>query len=292
MEAYRRATLWKGALFCASMANLSDYEMDSLATDLAEALFEMKDYQSSATVYLDYKKDVAEAARTLCKGSWFAEAMRIVSNSEQNQELLDSVVDQGLTEAFGHSTELIADCKAQVKAQTKRLWELRKKKEEDPLSYFEGAEEEDAPDNVSLAPTSASTSASLFTRYTAKTGLSTAHTGATRRTSKNKRREERKRARGKKGSIYEEEYLVNSIGRLVERLETVRPETERLVQGLLRRGMRQRAKIIDNGMREVWEMVLEVEHQVWNEEWLNSENEEGVKRSKPVFKKYEGLTQL
>lgn len=158
------------------------------------------------------------------------------------------------------------------------------------MAYFEGGDDVDAPDNVSLAPTAATTNASLFTRYTAKTG--TAVTGATHRTSRNKRREERKRARGKKGSIYEEEYLVNSIGRLIERLQTVRPETERLVQGLLRRGMRQQAKIIENGMKEVWEMIVDVEGEVWSEAWLTEETEDGTKRVKPVIKKFEALTEL
>jgi hypothetical protein len=37
------------------------------------------------------------------------------------------------------------------------------------------------------------------------------------RSSKSKRREERKKARGKKGTIYEEEYLVGSLKRLYER---------------------------------------------------------------------------
>lgn len=37
------------------------------------------------------------------------------------------------------------------------------------------------------------------------------------RTSKTKRREERKKARGKKGTIYEEEYIVGSLKRLYER---------------------------------------------------------------------------
>src|SRR5438067_1556077 len=97
--------------------------------------------------------------------------------------------------------------------------------EEDPLGYFEGTMDVDIPDNVSLAPTNSSTiGGSIFTRYTDKT-KGTLGTSATRRTSKNKRREDRKRARGKKGSVYEEEYLLASMRRLIERIETTRDET-------------------------------------------------------------------
>lgn len=150
-------------------------------------------------------------------------------------------------------TELLVDCKSQLNAQIPRIRELRAKKAEDPLAFWDGDINDgaDIPDNVSLAPTDASTAGggSLFTRYTNRTG--TVGTNATRRTSKNRRREERKKARGKKGSVYEEEYLVNSVGRLVERVNAVGGEVERLVVGLMRRGMRERARAVQGAMCEV-----------------------------------------
>ena len=155
-------------------------------------------------------------------------------------------------EGMGTMTELLAECKAQINAQVPRLRELRVKKVEEPLAFYDGDVNDgmDIPDNVSLAATDASTTGgSLFTRYTNRTG--TVGTNATRRTSKSRRREERKRARGKKGSVYEEEYLVNSIGRLIDRVNAVGDEVGRLVVGLMRRGMRERAKAVEGAMVEV-----------------------------------------
>ena len=152
-------------------------------------------------------------------------------------------------------TELLANCKTQLVKQVPRIRELRTKKAEDPLAFFNGdaTEGTDIPDNVSLAPTNASkTGGSLFTRYTNRTG--TVGTNATRKTSKNRRKEERKKARGKQGSVYEEEYLVNSVGRLIERINLVNEEVERLVFGLMRRGMRERARAVENAMVEVVEL--------------------------------------
>ena len=152
-------------------------------------------------------------------------------------------------------TELLANCKTQLVKQVPRIRELRTKKSEDPLAFFNGdaTEGTDFPDNVSLAPTDASTTGgSLFTRYTNRTG--TVGTSATRKTSKNRRKEERKKARGKQGSVYEEEYLINSVGRLIERINLVNEEVERLVVGLMRRGMRERARAVENAMIEVSEL--------------------------------------
>ena len=121
------------------------------------------------------------------------------------------------------------------------------------VSFFEGADSADIPDNVSLALTDTSTSGGTFlTRYTNRTG--TVNTQTTRKTSKNRRREERKRARGKKGTVYEEEYLVSSIGRLIERINNVQEEMQRLIEGLMRRGMRERALAAEEAICSVVNM--------------------------------------
>lgn len=70
--------MWREALFAASQAPLSVEELDVLSLDLAETLLEAKNYSEAATIHLDYRNDVAEAARILCKGCYFGEAMRVV----------------------------------------------------------------------------------------------------------------------------------------------------------------------------------------------------------------------
>ncbi|PWW72432.1 IkappaB kinase complex, IKAP component [Tuber magnatum] len=210
----------------------------------------------------------------------------------RRSELLTTVVDAGLAEGFAQSSELIAECKRQLKAQLDRIHELRAKKKDNPLAYFDSVVEEDTPDNVSLAPTDASTSASLFTRYTSG-GAQTAMTGTTRRTTKNRRREERKRARGKKGSVYEEEYLVSSIGRMVEKLDSVRDETKKLLEGLVRRRMRERAIALQSLMEEVLTSLEGCVGEVFEEagEVINHEAgaKGGGKRAVPIIKKFDGV---
>ena len=197
-----------------------------------------RDYYSAATINLEYLADTPTAARLFCKAYHFSRAERI-SGLYQRLDLLESVIDPGLRENMGIMTDLLADCKSQLNAQIPRIRELRTKKAEDPLAFWEGdGPGGGVPDDVSIAPTDASTTGgSLFTRYTNQTG--TVGTSATRRTSKNRRREERKRARGKKGSVYEEEYLVNSVERLIQRVNDVGEEVSRLVDGLFRRRMRE-----------------------------------------------------
>lgn len=241
--------------------------MTELAQSLTSTLTqENKDYVSAARIHADHLHDIPTAARLLCRGSQFGDACRLlVLHGHQN--LLSDIVDSGLAETMSSMTELLADCRTQLLAQVPRIRELRAKRAADPLGFYggdptvAGAEGVDIPDNISLAPTDASTMAgrSMFTRYTGKTG----NTTSSRATSRARRREERKRAKGKKGTVYEEEYLVNSVRRLIERVNSSVEEVTVLVQGMLRRGMRERAAVVEKNLNEVLEMCRDSLDQVF-----------------------------
>lgn len=272
-SSYRLANLWEPCLTSALLANLPAEELTSLAHSLADHLTETHDHTSAATIYLQHLHDLPSALRSLCRAHAFTHATRLAA-LHSRVDLLSEIIDAGLIDASATLTELLADMKAQLAAQIPRLRELRKLKAADPLAFFEGmvTGAEDIPDNVSIAPSSTSTAggASLFTRYGSGTqaggnkhGTSTINTQTTRKTSKNRRREERKRARGKKGSVYEEEYLVMSVGRLVERVNEVGPDVRETVEGLLGRGMRERARAVEGAMREVVGICEGVVGEVW-----------------------------
>lgn len=272
-ESYRLAHLWRESLSCAAFIPASTSQLQTLARILCEDLIESKDFASAAVIQRDYLKDVPAAARLYCKGYQFSDALRIIS-ADNRADLLESVIDAGLTEDMATITELLADCRSQLNAQVPRILELRQKKTEEPLAFFEGdpAGGADIPDNVSLAPTDASNmERSLFTRYTNRTG--TVATNMTHQTAKRRQREERKRARGKKGSVYEEEYLINSVGRLVERVNSVTEEVERLVAGLLRRGMRERALAIEAAIVALIQLCKDSTGKVYPKEAVSTAEE-------------------
>ncbi|KAL8785562.1 MAG: hypothetical protein Q9213_003310 [Squamulea squamosa] len=298
-ECYRLANQWQESLSTASLIPLSSDHIRSLATTSAQSAIETKDFQAAATIFLDYLNDVPSAVKYFCKAYLFTEAFRTITLSSQT-DLLTSIFDTGLTENMASITELLADCKAQLTAQGRRMQELRQKKQEDPLAFVEGGSNEgkDIPDDVSLVTTDASTmGGSLFTRYTSRTGTGSAETGTSRRSSKNRRREERKKARGKKGSVYEEEYLVNSLRRLVERVNSVGVEVRKLVEWLFRRRMVERARAVEAGMSEVVELSGRAVKEVFDIEKEKAtvvDGEEGAqeKTEAPMVKGFTRLSLL
>ena len=254
--------MWRESLFCAALVPLPQAQLTELAQSLANTLTEeTKDYVSAAQIHSQYLHDIPTAARLLCRGSQFGDACRLLA-LHWKTDLVEDIVDSALGDAMGSMTELLADCRNQLLAQVPRIRELRIRRTNDPLGFYggdpTGGADGDIPDNVSIAPTDASTMAgrTLFTRYT---GTST----SSRKTSKTRRREQRKRAKGKKGTVYEEEYLVSSVRRLIEKVNGTVEEVETLVLAMLRRGMRERAALVERNMDEVLTMCRDCLEEVF-----------------------------
>ncbi|POS88075.1 hypothetical protein EPUL_000294 [Erysiphe pulchra] len=263
------SSYWRQALYCAQSQSppVSGSALTNIAMNLYEALIECKDYYSAATIQLEYLLSVSGACHAFCKGYFFTEAFHL-SAYKQQPELVHSVIEPGLIECFASSTELLGDCKAQIMAQVPRIRELRLKAMEDPLAFYKGErgdDDVDIPDDISVVPSSnISTSRSLFTRYTGKSGKNTIGTTTSRATSKHRKKEERKRAQGKKGSIYEEEYLVNSIERLIKRVERAREDIDRLLKGMVRRGMWERARALELALENLVKLYTSIVPEVFN----------------------------
>lgn len=258
VEAYSAARRWREALALAS-SHFSE-EVSGLAEELISSLTFEHRYAETAVIHLEFTNDLEAAMKDYCLAYQYDMAC-LVAAKRGKTELIAKIVDPGLGEGFGVVAELLADCESQVNSQLRRLRELRSKKEEDPFGFY--GQEPAQEDDVSIAPSETSTQESFFTKYTGKTG-GTAKTGASRRTAKNKRREERKRARGKKGTIYEEEYLVKSIGRLIERLDQTRPDAVKLISGLCRRSMKEQAHQIQKSFVELTEMLKAHVTEIYN----------------------------
>lgn len=226
INAYVLGRQWRRAL---ALAN--DAERMEVVARLAEAAEGNKDYGSAATLYAYFLKEPKRAIECYCMANMFDDALL----HSRLHDLMD-YTGQLLRESFGSFQEFISDCQQQVSSQLRRLREVREKRGENVLGFDNLEGPPDDFDNLSIAGTE-TTNASAFTRYTDKSSVNTAATNATRRTVKNKRRLERKKARGKKGSVYEEDYLISSTTRLVERLSTNRKDIEQLVSALNRTDM-------------------------------------------------------
>jgi elongator complex protein 1 len=194
---------------------------------VAEDLSSKKRHAEAARVLLDYCKDIREAVIALVQGNGFSEARRIISLNSV-PELVEDVIHPALLESRVQIAEDITEMKEQIRKQLMRLRELRIKKIEEP-DVFYGNEDETGMHNVDVM-TDVSAPATAFTRYTV---APTSASRTSRRTSRSKRKMERKVGSGRKGTVDEEEYLLRSVSKLVDRFLMTQAETRSLLPHLL-----------------------------------------------------------
>lgn len=249
LEDYITGNKWLEAISIALKPEFKEEKLQDTCEQLVSNLTYIHEYESAGYITYKYLGNIKESLELYCKDYYFSKAIEICM-LEEKPEMIESIIDPLMGDGFGSIAELVADCKGQIDSQLRRLRELREKKLQDPYAFYGEADNGDTPDNVSIAPSETSTKESFFTRYTGKTS-GTAQTGASRRTAKNKRREERKKARGKKGTVYEEEYLIQSVGRMIERIERTEPEALRLIEGLIRRSKMEQALLIQRNFNDL-----------------------------------------
>ena len=257
---------WREALNCAELASTPAEQLSGLARRFLDSSVEADHHADAAVICANYLSDWDGAVRYLVKAAQFSDAMRmLVRHSEPSTYVakFEGVYDKALTEVLATDIGLLANMTSQLQAQVPRIMELRGRRATDPLAFYGGHgrgdrdADDNIPDDVSLAASTVnshlSTSASLFTRYTSSSATGSALTGKTTRRSK--RREDRKRAQGKRGTVYEEEYLLSSVCRLIKRAAEARQDVDALLEALIRRGMIVQAQSVKNNWDKLQQAI-------------------------------------
>ncbi|KAF5354980.1 hypothetical protein D9756_005531 [Leucocoprinus leucothites] len=226
MVAHEKALEWQELFMLAVLNDMSDTELVDTAYRVAEDLVSKKRHPEAARVLLDYAKDVREAVIALVGGNSFSEARRVIVLNKK-QELLEDVVYPAALESKAQFTEDITEMREQIRKQVNRIRELRIKKIEEPDAFY-GTEDPalvnvDVMTDVSMAPTT-------FTRYTVAPSTASR---TSKRSSRSKRKLERKAGSGRKGTVDEEEYLLKSVGKLIERFKNTQDEVQNLLPHLI-----------------------------------------------------------
>ncbi|KAL1945489.1 hypothetical protein VTO73DRAFT_2340 [Trametes versicolor] len=269
MIAHEKALDWQELFELAVQQAPSDEELKDTAYRVSEDLVTKKRTSEAANVLLDYAKDVRAAVIALVEGSHFSEARRIVV-LHRHPELLEEIIHPGALECRARLTEEMGEMREQLRKQVSRLKELRVRKVEEPEAFY-GVEDTDLHNvdvmtDISMAPT-------MFTRYTvAPSAMSKT---SSKRSSRSKRKMERKVGSGRKGTVDEEEYLLKSIGKLVTKFNTTQADCTSLLPHLLQFTDEHRAEAasLQQELSELAGELTEAVEEIWKK---TPENEEGT----------------
>ncbi|KAI6112013.1 pol II transcription elongation factor [Pisolithus croceorrhizus] len=226
MVAHERALEWQELFQLSAKEVVPEDEVKEIAYRIAGELLSKKRYSEAARVFIDYAGDNCQAVTALVQGNEISEARRIVS-LHGPPELFQEVIMPGALDVKAQLTEDLNEMREQLRKQLARLRELRIKKVQEPDSFY-GTEQAnmhniDVMTDISMAPTA-------FTRYTV---APTTTSKASKRSSKTKRKMERKVGSGRKGTVDEEEYILKSVTKLVARCGVLQADVKKLLPHLL-----------------------------------------------------------
>ncbi|OLY82824.1 Elongator complex protein 1 [Smittium mucronatum] len=242
IQNFTQAGKWSEALSLAtsSKAGFSSHQVQTLARKLADNLISSVSSSSSnnnrnldaARILLDYTDSIELGIQYLTTGQAWSEAIRNCFRFRRD-DLIKTTIYPILLESQASLLSTIEELKEKFEAKVDRLKELRLVPLNKILSslvpFSNGQDQIDGVDMMSDTASMASQFSVFTVNTTTNTTVSKANsrstrsnrTSGSRMTSKNRRKEAKKKLRGRKGTIYEESYLVESINRSVIEIDSI-----------------------------------------------------------------------
>ncbi|KAJ3016298.1 UNVERIFIED_CONTAM: hypothetical protein HDU68_012277 [Siphonaria sp. JEL0065] len=232
-------SLWKQALSTAQEMKLSEKEVLEIANELGETLMERHEYASAATVYIEYCGDIVTGVRCLLKGCFWDEAVRIAYKNNRG-DLVGGEIKTGVLAEYETVVDDLKELLVTFQKQRARLETVRREHLEKQAKIDSG-EYDPLLDTIDMMSDTTSMASSRKTGFSSRTGKSSISSA---NSSKSRRRQDRKRAAGREGGFYEEEFLVNSLFKAVEKSNSLRAPVYRLVTALMSHSLIKESRIL------------------------------------------------
>ncbi|XP_001657869.2 putative elongator complex protein 1 isoform X1 [Aedes aegypti] len=218
IAAARNAADWERCLKLAAIAGYDHDEVRRLVQSLIPALQESGEYVAASRLVKDYLKDHRIAVEILLKDHLFDKALLEAHISDRS--LVDDLIRpnlKGYLQTFLHK---LASEKEEFTKHKNRLLLVREEKAKKKLD----PQHDEDDDNLEDCDLYSEVSTVASSRHTTSSGRS----GKSHRSSKNRRKHERKLLSLKEGNPYEDIALVDALHTLVTRLCS--PERQRQVR--------------------------------------------------------------
>lgn len=222
LQAFATSNSWRNAICVAQQIPLPPDQLALLARDLAEKLTEQRRYSEAALLLDQYAKDCEEAILALITGAVWEEALRLIY-MHNRQDITETNLKPALLEAVNTQTVFL---EAQVTTFTRhktRLAVVREQKEKARLDMLD----EDGPDCADAELYSEASSVMTGSKY------SHSNSRISSRSSKNRRKAERKKLSLKEGSPLEDKALMYALGEIITTVDKMREEVHSLLKTLV-----------------------------------------------------------
>ncbi|TKS72801.1 Elongator complex protein 1 [Collichthys lucidus] len=260
LQAFAGSLSWRNAICVAQQMPLPPDQLALLARDLAEKLTEQRRYSEAALLLDQYAKDCEEAILALITGAVWEEALRLIY-IHNRQDITETNLKPALLEAVSNQTSFLEAQTATFTRHKTRLAVVREQKEKARLDMLD----EDGPDCPDAELYSEASSVMTGSKY------SHSNSRISSRSSKNRRKAERKKLSLKEGSPLEDKALMYALGEIITAVDKMREEVHGLLKALVLFQFDKQAEKLQLVYEEALHMVEVAVPEVWPENLQNTQ---------------------
>ncbi|XP_048147277.1 elongator complex protein 1 isoform X2 [Corvus hawaiiensis] len=256
LGAFQSSGSWQQALCMASRLGYTKDKLSSLARSMAGKLVEQRKHAEAAILLEQYTQDYEEAVLLLLEGALWEEALRLI-HKYGRLDILETNLKPAILEAQKSQLIFLDSQKTAFLRHKSRLQVVRELKEK-ACENLQDYEVPNCPELELFSETS-----SVVTASDMNSKYSHSNSRISARSSKNRRKAERKRYSLKEGSPFEDIALLEVLGESVRAVETVKGEIHILLKQLVLFGYDEQAGALQQVLEEVLQLMETSVPEIW-----------------------------
>ncbi|KAM9262872.1 elongator complex protein 1 isoform 4-T4 [Morus bassanus] len=256
LDAFQNSGSWQQALCMASWLGYSKDKQSSLARSMAGKLVEQRKHAEAAILLEQYTQDYEEAVLLLLEGAVWEEALRLI-HKYGRLDILETNFKPAILEAQKSQLIFLNSQKTAFLRHKNRLQAVRELKEK-ACESLQDYEMPNCPELDLFSETS-----SVVTASDMNSKYSHSNSRISARSSKNRRKAERKRYSLKEGSPFEDMALLEVLGESVRAVETVKGDIHILLKQLVLFGYDEQAGALQQVLEEVLQLMETSIPEIW-----------------------------
>nr|XP_056704911.1 elongator complex protein 1 [Euleptes europaea] len=259
LDAFRISGNWKQALCAAAELHYTEDKLASLARTIAGKCVEKRNFGDAAVLLEQYAKDYEEAILILLEGTTWEEALRLIYKYNRT-DIVETNVKPSLLEVQRNHLAFLETQKAAFSRHQKRLAVVRKLKEQ-ARNELQDLEAPNCPESDLFSDAS-----SMVTASEASSKYSQSISRISARSSKNRRKAERKKHSLKEGSPLEDIALLEALGEVVRSVDSLKGEAHSLLKYLVLFGYDGQAQELQQALQETLHLMERFLPEIWSPE--------------------------
>ncbi|XP_047349459.1 putative elongator complex protein 1 isoform X1 [Vespa velutina] len=263
LKVYKLAACWQEAIIVSASLNLSPSELCILYKELQKRLYYDKRYLEAAQILILYLNDPEGAVSLLCEGKYWKDVLRIATDANRI-DLIETHIKPGIQEHAEYTTAQIIKNKEDFEKYKARLIVVRTEMINKQTHIYDDT----LNDNILMSNNGINDFLSDISSVTgsiiSKGSQSSIISKRSYRSSKNRRKQERKLLSMKEGSMFEDLGLMRALHEIITKTYKQKDEVDLLTQMLLYFNDDEVAEKLQDIMKSFLAIIESSKSKIWD----------------------------